>query len=177
MTDKLSYRMLHIGGVPAGLLGLTELFNELYEAGFQPEDEGLAERLLKGVRQHNYIPKPALVEYRKVLTEEYHRFIQSKSGGEGSLAKNYGQWEGHPRENIPWFPIVSAELCNGCGKCLEVCPKDVFVMDDGGKAVVAEPFLCIVGCCFCKSACDPGAIIMPNRKMLDSFRHGQRKST
>ena len=67
--------------------------------------------------------------------------------------------------------------CNGCGKCIEVCPKDVFVQNENGKVVVVEPFLCIVGCCFCKSACDPEAIMMPKREMLDHYRHGQRKVT
>jgi hypothetical protein len=31
-----------------------------------------------------------------------------------------------------------------------------------------------VGCCFCKSACDPQAILMPQREMLDQYRHMRR---
>jgi len=177
MAEKLSYRMLQIGGVPAGILGIDELFQKLFEENIKPEDEDLADRLIKGVREHNYIPKPALKDYQVVLMDEYNQFYGVKKGGTGVLSRDYGQWEGHPRENIPWFPTVSPELCNGCEKCLEICPKDVFVMGDTGKALVNEPFLCIVGCCICKSACDPEAILMPTREMLDSYRHGQRKST
>ncbi|MFW5714468.1 MAG: 4Fe-4S dicluster domain-containing protein [Brevefilum sp.] len=172
----LSYRMLFIDGAPAGLLGLNELFEELYEAGCRPDDSDAGERLIKGVRQHNFIPKPALYAYREVLLGEYRRYLQERSGDEDKAIRDYGTWEGHPREQIPWFPTVSAELCDGCGNCLEVCPKDVFEKTDDGKVAVMEPFLCIVGCCFCKSACDPEAILMPQKEMLDSFRHGQRQA-
>lgn len=177
MSENLSYRMLQIGGAPAGILGIDELFEELFEDDCAPGDQDLGVRLIQGVKANNYIPKPALNDYKIVLLEEYHRFYTTKTMGTEVVSRDYGQWEGHPRENIPWFPTVSPELCNGCGKCLEICPKDVFVMDDAGKAVVDEPFLCIVGCCICKSACDPEAILMPAREMLDSYRHGQRKST
>ncbi len=171
---KLSYRMLQIGGAPAGLIGLEELFEELFEDGLSPDNEEAPTRLVKGVRQHNFIPKPALADYRTVLLREYQQFFQARSGGQSPTPRDYGQWQGIPREQIPWFPTVSVELCNGCGKCLEVCPKDVFILNEAGKAVVVEPFLCIVGCCFCKSACDPTAILMPDKSLLDSYRHGQR---
>lgn len=174
--SKLSYRMLHIGGAPAGLIGLAELFETLFDAGMAPDDEDAADRLIRGVRQHNFIPKPALADYRQVLLREYRSYHQSRSGGEAAAPKNYGQWQGISREQIPWFPTVSAELCNGCGKCLDVCPKDVFRQAEDGKVTVVEPFLCIVGCCFCKSACDPGAILMPDKSMLDAYRHGQRQA-
>ena len=174
---SLSYRMLMIGGVPAGLLGLDELFASLFEGEHRPDASDTRDFLVRGVQQHNFIPKPALPHYEEVLTREYRLYYQQRSGGKALVAKDYGTWEGHPRENIPWFPTVSAELCDGCAKCLEVCPKEVFELDQNGKAVVVEPFLCIVGCCFCKSACDPHAILMPDRAMLDSYRHGQRYST
>jgi NAD-dependent dihydropyrimidine dehydrogenase PreA subunit len=175
MTN-LSYRMMTIGGAPAGLLGLEELFNDLYTAGLHPDDAELAEKLIKGVRQHNYIPKPALSDYQEVLLREYHKYFQDRSGGKAVVARDYGQWQGFPREQIPWFPVVSADLCDGCGKCIEVCPKEVFEVNEDGKVEVIEPFLCIVGCCFCKSACDPKAILMPDRSILDTFTHGQRPS-
>ena len=171
---ELSYRMLHIAGAPAGLLGLNELLEELFSRGCLPEDPNTGEKLVKGIRQHNFIPKPALTAYRTTLLDEYRRFFQARAGGDGAPTRDYGTWEGHPREQIPWFPTVSAALCNGCGQCLEVCPKDVFRRTGDGKVAVQEPFLCIVGCCFCKSACDPGAILMPQKEMLDAFRHGQR---
>jgi NAD-dependent dihydropyrimidine dehydrogenase PreA subunit len=172
----LSYRMLLIAGAPAGLLGLTELFEDLYDEGCHPDDPSTGERLIKSVRQHNYVPKPALPDYQEALLAEYRRYYQGRSGGEGRGMRDYGTWEGHPREQIPWFPTVSAALCDGCGQCIEVCPKDVFAETEDGKVEVVEPFLCIVGCCFCKSACDPEAILMPEKSLLDAFRHGQRQA-
>ncbi len=171
---KLSYRMLYIGSAPAGLIGLQELFNVLYEADRAPSDEELDDLLIKGVREHNFMPRPAIEDYLKVLKREYQYYYQQRNAGLPVTPRDYGEWEGYPREQIPWFPTVSAELCDGCGNCLEVCPKDVFAIDEFGKALVVEPLLCIVGCCFCKSACDPKAIMMPTREMLDQYRHGKR---
>ena len=54
--SKLSYRMLFISGAPAGLLGLEELFNALYDANITPDDGDVGNILLQGVRKHNYIP-------------------------------------------------------------------------------------------------------------------------
>ncbi|MDF1519797.1 MAG: 4Fe-4S binding protein [Brevefilum sp.] len=175
--SKLSYRMIYIAGAPAGLLGVDELFNALFDTGLTPNDENLREKIIKGVKKHNFVPKPAIKDYQDVLLREYLKYYQACTGGDAPVTRDYGLWEGHPREHIPWFPTVSEELCNGCGKCIEVCPKDVFQQLENGKVMVVEPFLCIVGCCFCKSACDPKAILMPQREMLDQYRHGQKRAT
>ena len=171
---KLSYQMVHVGSAPAGLLGVYELFHTLYEDGASPSDENIADLLVKGIREHNFIPRPSIEDYKTALTREYLRYYHDRKAGKPTGPRNYGEWEGYPREHIPWFPTVSAELCDGCGNCLEVCPKDVFILDDSNKALVVDPFMCIVGCCFCKSACDPNAILMPLREMLDQYRHGKR---
>jgi len=44
----LSYRMLQIGGQPAGLLGLEELFSALYEEGLTPSQQDIQEHLVNG---------------------------------------------------------------------------------------------------------------------------------
>lgn len=173
---KLSYRMLLIDGAPAGLLGLDEVFQALFEDNCHPDEPETAEKLIKGVRQHNYIPKPAQPAYQEALLREYRQYTQQRSGGKDAAPPDYGRWQGIPREQIPWFPTVSEDLCNGCGKCLEVCPKDVFEETESGKVRVVEPFLCIVGCCMCKGVCEPQAILMPNKDMLDHYRHGQRQA-
>ena len=175
--SELSYRMMYIGGAPTGLLGLDELFIELFESGCSPDDGSINETLISGVRKHNFIPKPVIKGYQEALMQEYRKYFQARTSGKSIKTRNYGQWEGYPREHIPWFPAVSEDLCNGCGKCIEVCPKDVFKQNENGKVSVVEPFLCIVGCCFCKSACDPEAIMMPRREILDQYWHGQRKAT
>jgi len=47
-------------------------------------------------------------------------------GGKSTVATNYGTWQGYPREQIPWFPTISAELCNGCGNWIELCAQWVY---------------------------------------------------
>ena len=167
---KLKYRMILVGGLPAGILGLDELIIALIKLGFTPEAEDLGDKLVNGIRKQNYIPKPAIDEYRQALLREFKSAFALREGSERKITKDYGTWEGHPREHIPWFPSIAPQLCNGCGNCIDVCPKNVFAMDGTGRGVVVEPFLCIVGCCFCKSACTPRAILMPNREMLDQYR-------
>jgi NAD-dependent dihydropyrimidine dehydrogenase PreA subunit len=168
--DKLSYRMLYIGGAPAGLIGLEELFAKLFEAGMTPGDATFGDELIKGIRQHNFVPKPAVDEYLVVLKREYAKYYKGRSGGKATVAKNYGTWQGHPRETIPWFPTISSELCNGCGACLELCAHNVYERDENGKVIVVDPFSCIVGCCFCKSVCNPKALLFPSQELLNNYR-------
>ncbi|MFZ3070273.1 MAG: hypothetical protein WA110_04015 [Anaerolineaceae bacterium] len=168
--SPLSYRMLNIASTPAGLLGLEELFADLYAQGAKPEDENLTDRLIAGVRQNNYVPKPAEKDYGDVLRMEYTRFFRQKQKGKAVVARNYGSWRGYPREQIPWFPTISTELCTNCGACLELCARDVYERDDNGRVWVGEPFLCMVGCCFCKSVCEPKALLFPGQEMLKNYR-------
>lgn len=55
-----------------------------------------------------------------------------------------------PQGTNPVVPTISEELCNNCGAWLKSalagCERD-----ENGKVWVAEPFLRLVGCCFCKS--------------------------
>ena len=40
-------------------------------------------------------------------------------------------------------PIIIKELCNGCGKCVEICPTDVFFGSKEGQIpVVTYPEEC-----------------------------------
>lgn len=51
---------------------------------------------------------------------------------------------------------VDAQVCTGCGVCVQTCPTDVFVVEQGGRAVpsVGYPedcqgcFLCVIDCAF-----------------------------
>jgi NAD-dependent dihydropyrimidine dehydrogenase PreA subunit len=51
---------------------------------------------------------------------------------------------------------LATELCNGCGRCEEVCPHAVFAIVDR-KAVIAARDGCME-CGACRMNCPPGAI-------------------
>ncbi len=54
--------------------------------------------------------------------------------------------------SLRYFP----ERCNGCTRCIEVCPREVFKMDHK-KARIQDRDLCIE-CGACANNCEPGAI-------------------
>lgn len=166
----LSYRMLNIEGVPAGLLGLEELFLRLFAEEVTPDAPETPALILKGVKEHNFVPRSAVPGYTTTLCQEYERYYRKRKSGKAIVARNYGTWRGYPREQIPWFPTISAELCTNCGACLDLCAREVYEQDEDGNIWVAEPFLCMVGCCFCKSVCEPKAILMPSQDILNNYR-------
>ena len=51
---------------------------------------------------------------------------------------------------------INSDLCNGCGKCLEVCPHAVYEMEDK-KAKTVRPRDCME-CGACQLNCEQGAI-------------------
>jgi len=50
----------------------------------------------------------------------------------------------------------SSDKCAGCGRCVEVCPQGVFVMQDK-RAMVTDKDLCME-CGACAKNCDFGAL-------------------
>ncbi len=53
--------------------------------------------------------------------------------------------------------IVYRDICEGCGKCVDVCPAAVFEIDDEGKADPTDPDSCML-CCSCVEECPTEAI-------------------
>ena len=170
---KLSTRQILVGRLPARIQGLDELFAELYKQGRRPDEAGLGAELVERVREHNYIPKAAVEDYTKALLREYRKYVDQRASGSKPQPVNYGTWRGHPREHMPWFPTVAADLCNGCGLCLKLCTYGVLAPTPDGKVEVVEPFKCLVGCSSCATICKPKAITFPPRTILDTFRPGR----
>jgi NAD-dependent dihydropyrimidine dehydrogenase PreA subunit len=81
-----------------------------------------------------------------------------------------------PREEIPWFPVIKPDLCNGCGDCKVLCKPGVFEPgepDPTGihrpKLIVAHPYNCLVLCDRCVPICTSGAIILPKKGDFEKF--------
>jgi len=55
-----------------------------------------------------------------------------------------------------YMPRIVEDKCDQCGECMDVCPTDVFEVDED-TTVVANPADCI-GCESCISVCPEEAI-------------------
>jgi NAD-dependent dihydropyrimidine dehydrogenase PreA subunit len=171
---KLSYRQVLVGQRPAAIQGLDEIFEELYERGRGPDEADLGMTLVERARAYkNYIPKLAANDFAEALLREYRKYVGQRLCGCKPQPVDYGTWRGHPREQIPWFPTVAAELCDGCGVCLKLCQYGVLAPTPVGKVEAVEPFKCVVGCNSCANICKPKAITFPPRTILDAFQPGK----
>ena len=81
-----------------------------------------------------------------------------------------------PREDVPWFPVINPDLCNGCGDCKVLCRPGVFEPgppDPAGiqrpKLVVAHPYKCLVLCDRCVPVCTSGGIKLPPKEDFEKF--------
>jgi len=168
-------KLIRIEGKLIGIIGLDEIFTELFEAGEKPGKE-LLNRLMEKFREYNYIPKVKEESYALALLEEYEDFCNRKNRGVEEKIKSYGTWQGVPREEVPWFPTIIEELCDGCKICLDFCSFGVYEYDDKtNKVKVANPFNCQLGCSICALKCKPKAISFPPLAILESFRKNRNK--
>ena len=55
-------------------------------------------------------------------------------------------------------PVVDPNKCEGCEECVDICPMEVFEMQDE-KSVVVNPEDC-EGCESCVEVCESGAITL-----------------
>ncbi len=163
-------RLVSIEGKLIGITGIDEIFAQLFEAGRKPARE-LQSSLLEELKRHNYIPKLKEQSYARAFLREYEKFYDRKNKGIEEKTKNLGTWQGIPREEVPWFPTIMEELCDGCRICLDFCPFGVYEYDDKtNKVKVANPYYCEVGCSICAVKCEPKAILFPPLRILESFR-------
>jgi NAD-dependent dihydropyrimidine dehydrogenase PreA subunit len=57
---------------------------------------------------------------------------------------------------MPFVVTIDVEKCEGCEECVDVCPVEVFEMEDE-KSVAVNADECL-GCESCVEVCEPGAI-------------------
>jgi len=88
----------------------------------------------------------------------------------GAAAKAALFLKGEYVTTSPEKAFVIADLCNGCGDCVPVCPVNAITMQEG-KAKI-DPFQC-VGCGACIPVCPKEAIDFKNstaRQMISTLR-------
>jgi 2-oxoglutarate ferredoxin oxidoreductase subunit delta len=104
--------------------------------------------------------------------------------GKGAGTKAAGAAGPEPSEegqlaDLPWAPtrtfksggaiiFVNEHWCKGCGICVEVCPKNVLVMDAREKPALLDADHC-TGCLRCELLCPDFALLV-----MEPRRGGQR---
>lgn len=167
--SRSGYRLVRVGKFMTGMLGLGEIFAELYQAGTKP-DESAAEELVRKARDDNYIPASSEGEFAEALLREYRGYYQAQSAPSDQAKKRRPMWRGIPREQVPWHPSIFDDLCNRCGKCIQFCPEKVFAWtEDHAGVVIASPFDCQIGCNSCERICPCEAITFPPRSILEGL--------
>ena len=167
-------KMVLIGNQLIGLVGLDEIFEELYKLNQKP-DEKIKGRLVDSAKKENYIPTKQEAVYSEALLREYSLYCQQRVVGAQHAVplQCCDTYRGIPRENIPWYPTVYEEKCDGCKKCFDMCPQKVYLWDEKiNKPKVINPFACVVGCSGCAEVCKLNAIGFPPLSILDNLKSG-----
>lgn len=81
------------------------------------------------------------------------------------VGKDHSKWQAGTLCGYKNLPSIEIGECNGCGKCIEVCPRDVLVLE-GDRAKATNILECSL-CKLCTDACEAGAIKLT--PVLDSF--------
>ncbi|HOV82605.1 MAG TPA: DNA-directed RNA polymerase subunit D [Methanothrix sp.] len=94
------------------------------------------------------IPLVVLGEGEKVVIEGY---------AAKHVGKEHSKWQAGTLcgyKNLPAIEV--SEACDGCGRCVEACPRSILVIE-GGRAKATNTLECSL-CKLCIDACEPGAI-------------------
>lgn len=159
-----------IEGKQIGIVGLEEVFEEFSKEG-RGLDQDLKRDLAGRLGELNYIPSSKEEVYASAFLDEYKKFCDRKDGKTDAEKGDLGTWQGVPREEVPWYPTIQEELCDGCNICVEFCSFGVYEYDEEtNKVKVVNPFNCQVGCSICALKCKPNAIFFPPLNILEAFR-------
>ena len=62
---------------------------------------------------------------------------------------------------IPWFPVIDADRCINCKRCVGFCLFGVYGQSPDGAAEVQNPANCKTNCPACSRICPTAAIMFP----------------
>jgi len=94
--------------------------------------------------------------------------LQDEDSGAQAQAGSGPTWRGVPRREVPWYPTIDRDACNGCGACEELCSFGVLQRErDGATVKVRRRYACVVGCDLCSSVCERDAIAFPRLSVVD----------
>jgi NAD-dependent dihydropyrimidine dehydrogenase PreA subunit len=162
-------KLVTIEGKQIGIVGLDEVFEEFSKEG-RRLDADLKHDLVKRLRELNYIPPSKEAVYGTAFLDGYKKFCDRQDRKTDAEKGDLGTWQGVPREEVPWYPTIREELCDGCNICVEFCSFGVYEYDDKiDKVKVVNPFNCQVGCSMCALKCKPNAIFFPPLNILEAF--------
>lgn len=102
------------------------------------------------------IPLAILGKGEKVVIEGYATL---------RTGREHSKWQSGTMCGYKNLAQIEMGDCNGCGRCVEVCPREVLILEDG-RAKATNMLECSL-CKLCVDECEAGAIqISP---ILDSF--------
>lgn len=93
------------------------------------------------------IPIVELKEKHKVVVEAIARL---------GTGRRHAKWQAGIASGYKNMPIVTIEKCDLCGKCIEVCPRNILKMNEN-TVKVTDIIECSM-CKLCEKACDIKAI-------------------
>jgi DNA-directed RNA polymerase subunit D len=115
----------------------------------------------KVVPASNEIPLVKLARNQSIIIEAYARL---GTGGENA------KFQPVSTVAYKYVPVVSvdASKCDQCGACVEVCPKNIFVIE--GDTISTQNTLDCALCEICVKECESGAITIDSKKNAFLFK-------
>jgi len=112
-----------------------------------------------------------------VLTHGKGHMLSGFGGAIKNLAMGCTTKDGKAAQHLANRVILNVDKCNGCGKCIEVCPFDAITIEHGKHAKVLSRCMSCISCYF---SCTEGALNLPKgakRRFQVNLAHAAKAIT